>query len=68
LGQFQHGHQVADTQLPFSLKQQNDAQPDRVGKGFDGFGQMIHGAVIKQLSSPVKISGYNPVSRQLQKL
>lgn len=43
LGQFQHRHQVADAQLPLGLEEQDDAQADRVGQGFEGLGKMFHG-------------------------
>ncbi len=43
LGQSQYRHQVADTELPIGLQQQDDAQTERVGKCFDGLGEMFHG-------------------------
>lgn len=38
----QHSHDVADAQLAFGLQQQDDAQTDRVGEGFQGLGEMFH--------------------------
>jgi len=42
LGQVEYGHQVADAQLALGLQQQDDAQADRIGKGFQGLGKMFH--------------------------
>ena len=41
LWQFEHRHQVADAEFAFGLQQQDDPEADRVGKGFDGLGEMF---------------------------
>src|SRR6185369_11366827 len=43
LGQFEHRNQVADAQFPLGLQQEDDAQADRVGEGFQGLREMFHG-------------------------
>jgi len=42
LGQFQHCHQVADTQLSLCLEQDEYAQADRIGKAFECLGELLH--------------------------
>jgi len=42
LGEPEHRHQVADTQFPFGLQQQDDTEADRIRKSFNGLGEMFH--------------------------
>jgi len=45
LRKFEYRHQVADAEFSFSLKQENNAQSDRIGKSLEGLSEMFHRSI-----------------------
>lgn len=63
LRQLEDRHQITDAQFSFGLQQEDDPQADRVGKGFDGLGEMFHDSPISKFRSSRKTSTSSPAAQ-----